>query len=683
MVFRLTCVLAVVAVFEGPARPDEPASSALDGVWGGRCRIDKNDALVYIRLKVQTSGTTALVESPKLGVQRLAAEVQASGEHVELSFPIARDTVRLRCRLRDGVLVGTTAGDGWTGDCALRRRHDLDAAAFAAFRGNYQMSSDRVLYVGGYESVPYRFLTDGDRRCVLMAVGPREFLVDDLRTLRFERDDHGGAVAAIVAEAGQPDVRAPRVRLYTEEPVTFASGEVRLAGTLRVPMTAGPHPAVVFVHGSGPGPREHSARDADRFARSGIASLAFDKRGSGASTGDWRQADFDVLVEDILAAVHHLRGDPRIRADKVGLFGISQAGWIIPLAATRSADVAFIVPVSGAAVMPAEQELWRQRQNLEFLGVPERYIALERQAAAMVYDWQRRHQLGSMPLPDPFTDDALNMFHDAPGVLRAVRQPVLAIFGGKDTLTPTHESAALWANALREGGNTDYSVRLFPNGTHGLEEAGRTGSPLEMLVEPRWVASYFDTVVRWIHHHAGGPAFAAARQVDADPDAVPLQARGMHELSWFGSGAVQPWQLLGSLLVFASAVLTLPAAWLWRRIHRRPVDASARPRTVAWLAAIVGLVNVGVLLTLVYVLQQLVQARPHPVLARLDLIWNLLAAATWVSLALTAWMAYALVVAWRDRRGPRNARIYYSVVLVTALCWVPFAFYWDLVRPAW
>src|SRR5262249_36868760 len=173
----------------------------------------------------------------------------------------------------------------------------------------------------------------------------------------------------------------------------------------------------------------------DLFARRGIASLAFDKRGTGESTGDWRLSDFDALAEDVLAGVDFLRRDGRIRADKVGLWGVSQAGWVMARAAARSAAVAFLVPVPGGAVMPAEQELWRHHRNLEFPRVPERFIEVERKAGAMAYDWQRRHQLGRMPIPNPFADDNLNMFHDAPAVLGRVRQPVLAIFGGLDPLT--------------------------------------------------------------------------------------------------------------------------------------------------------------------------------------------------------------------------------------------------------
>src|SRR5262249_4048650 len=144
--------------------------------------------------------------------------------------------------------------------------------------------------------------------------------------------------AVTVAQPGQKPQRGPRVRLYTEEEVVFASGDVRLAGTLTLPLGPGPHPALVFVHGSGPQRRGAETVEAARFAQHGIASLAFDKRGTGESTGDWQQSDFDDLADDVLAGVRLLRRDRRIRADKVGLWGISQAGWVMALAAARSAD---------------------------------------------------------------------------------------------------------------------------------------------------------------------------------------------------------------------------------------------------------------------------------------------------------------------------------------------------------
>jgi dienelactone hydrolase len=680
---RSSCVLVVLVLLVPPAGANGPADTDPSGLWVGRCQVAGKDVFLRLQLRVEAGGTTGTAFSRLLGIRNAPVSSTRAGP-LDLSFPTPGGTVALSCELREGRLEGTAEHGGATGPCTFVRLQPMDPARFAAFRGDYQLAPDRVVFVcGRYDWGHPMFLVDGDLRVQILPTGPREFLADDLRTIRFEVEKSGAVVAAIVSRPGEEPRRAPRIQPYKEESVTFSSGDVRLAGMLLLPAGPGPHPALVFVHGSGPSTRSQYPDEADRFARHGIAVLAFDKRGGGESTGDWRKADFDELAGDVLAAVGHLRRDRRIRADKIGLWGISQAGWVIPLAASRSQEVAFIVPISGGAVTPAEQELWRQRQNLEFLGVPERFIDLERRAAMLAYDWERLNRLGRMPIPQPFQDDRLNMFHDAPAVLRRVRQPVLAIFGGLDTLTPPRESAAIWADALRGRGDDDYSVRLFPRGSHGLWDGGKTGSPLELFPEMRWVPGYFDTMVKWVHHHSGGPAFPGARQVDVDADDIPIESRGMDHVSWCGSGAVQPWYLLLSLVAFASAVLAAPAGWVCRRWRHGRAAPEDGPRRTQWLAALLGLLNVAIMSAMTYVLYQLVMAVPHPVITRLGLIWNALAVATCLSLVLLVLVCGGCIAAWRHGWWTRAGRVYYTLVALAGLGWVPFVVYWDLALPAW
>src|SRR5262249_11200724 len=321
--------------------------------WVGPCQLDGKDAFVLLRLQRNAGRATGLAYSPPLGMRTPVSDVEVDGNRLALSFQTPEGTVRLTCDIRGDKLEGTAEYRGSKGGCAFRRRQPMDAASFDAFRGDYQLAPDHVVFIGRFNTARYLFLSDGNLRVEIMPVGPREFLADDLRTITFEIDEGGRVAAAIVSESGQKPQRAPRVRLYTEEAVTFSNGDVRLAGTLTVPPGPGPHPAVVFVHGSGPQTRASYAVEVDRLARHGIASLAFDKRGTGESAGDWHLADFDVLAEDVLAGVQLLRRHPRIRPDKVGLLGGSQAGWVIPLAASRCEDIAFIVLFSGGAVMPA------------------------------------------------------------------------------------------------------------------------------------------------------------------------------------------------------------------------------------------------------------------------------------------------------------------------------------------
>ena len=90
------------------------------------------------------------------------------------------------------------------------------------------------------------------------------------------------------------------------------AGDHRLAGTLYLPLSGPPAPAVVFVHGAGPavrGDRYHEL--ARHFARKGVAALIYDKRGCGESTGDWTRAGLPDLAEDALACVRLLAAGRR------------------------------------------------------------------------------------------------------------------------------------------------------------------------------------------------------------------------------------------------------------------------------------------------------------------------------------------------------------------------------------
>jgi hypothetical protein len=84
------------------------------------------------------------------------------------------------------------------------------------------------------------------------------------------------------------------------------NGDVRLSGTLVMPHASGPVPLIVFVHGAGPETRVASLFLADYFAKRGIAAFAYDKRGAGESTGDWKHASFETLAGDVEAVVKFL-----------------------------------------------------------------------------------------------------------------------------------------------------------------------------------------------------------------------------------------------------------------------------------------------------------------------------------------------------------------------------------------
>src|SRR5262249_41731106 len=99
--------------------------------------------------------------------------------------------------------------------------------------------------------------------------------------------------------------------------------------------------------------------------------LAYDKRGVGESTGDFKAVPFMDLADDGLAALAYLKSRKEIDTKRIGVWGLSQGGWLGPLAASRSSDVAFVIAVSGPGVSPGEQMIVYYANELRDEGVPE------------------------------------------------------------------------------------------------------------------------------------------------------------------------------------------------------------------------------------------------------------------------------------------------------------------------
>ena len=142
-----------------------------------------------------------------------------------------------------------------------------------------------------------------------------------------------------------------------ETQFTFTSDGLELRGKLVRPAGRGPFPAVVIVHGSG----RESAVDTYYmpylFAQHGIATLVYDKRGTGGSEGDYTQ-NFHVLARDVVAAVDWLRGQRWIDPAMIHLAGYSQGGWIAPLAATKTKGIRSLLINYGPMVPVTGEDRW-------------------------------------------------------------------------------------------------------------------------------------------------------------------------------------------------------------------------------------------------------------------------------------------------------------------------------------
>ena len=207
------------------------------------------------------------------------------------------------------------------------------------------------------------------------------------------------------------------------EEITFSSNGARLSGTIVFPSSGPIVASVVFVHGSGPQRRDLAL--AERFAAHGIAALVYDKRGVGRSQGTFvgrgafSERNLRLLADDAAAALAVLSAHPRLSRVPAGLVGLSQAGWIVPLAAASSRSAAFVGLWSGCVCRVSEEDIYSQyTSDRDFADPP---------AFDQVVRWRRQRYVWS----NEFGRDT-----DAAEILRRLTIRGLWIYGANDGSIP-------------------------------------------------------------------------------------------------------------------------------------------------------------------------------------------------------------------------------------------------------
>lgn len=305
-------------------------------------------------------------------------------------------------------------------------------------------------------------------------------------------------LAIVLAAAIVLYLRLPWIRTET---VRYRSGDVTLVATLALPRWHnGPYPAAVVVPGSGGYPRWLHWIVAKPLVPHGMAVLMYDKRGVGDSSGtnpqdlvgnpsyrDIGNPDaprgigniaacgrmIDLLAEDALAGVRFLKTRTDIDQHRIGLIGASQAGWIMPLATSKSDDVAFIVNISGPAVS---------------CGIENRYSELTGENPGFP----------DLHLSDDEMDRQLNAYdgpagYDPAPVLAMLRAPTLWLLGANDRSVPTSWSVANLRPLIAAGAPID--LRIYPDADHGLVRGGNGMPGFRML----WAQiDYMSDVRTWL-----------------------------------------------------------------------------------------------------------------------------------------------------------------------------------------
>jgi dienelactone hydrolase len=264
------------------------------------------------------------------------------------------------------------------------------------------------------------------------------------------------AVAFIALTACHHDTTAPA----GDGTVFIKNGAVTIAGTLDLPTGAGPFPVMVFIPGSGTTTRDSDKGALEVALPQGIAVFRYDKRGLGQSTGTFEEvstANSDRVLNDrasdVRAIVDYLSRHPKVRANRIFLWGTSQGAWVAPIVAKQTNKVAFAICVmGGGSPVGTVIEYGRIGQD-QSLSIDE----MTKRAAAFTGPF------GYDPLP----------------TITALTTPVLWIYGGQDRFTPSQLDMPR-INQLKKG---NFTVKLFPDMTHDMVDKGTGVFPPTLFPE--------------------------------------------------------------------------------------------------------------------------------------------------------------------------------------------------------
>ena len=491
------------------------AAAPFDGDWIGGFERPNSQVDVQPHFETTTNGTTGTIDVVDLGdsskndIGKPLDQVELTPSHVHFELADKVNNLSFDGQVTNGVITGVVQ------DSQMKLPFHLDLVAKinpSRYAGIYQVGPGHFISIGNFFSVEpngssslLSFDAQSGQIRLLLPRSTADFVCGPgLKTYPAEAAIHfvTNRLGRVTGLQWKPKnataMVGTRIKALQQEEVSFTNGDVTLSGTLVLPPAKGPHPAIVLVCGSGSQVRGDARFYADFFALNGVAALIYDKRGCGRSTGDLSTFTYDDLAGDALAGLERLKNRPDINPRQTGLWSASEGGWIVPLAASRCADVAFVINGSGPGVTPEAVGVYLIENWIKAAGYSESDI---HEALAL---WQLNSRGGNefeaarnadrnKPWFNAcyiFADDAdvsatrrqwgLMWNYDPVPALRKVHCPVLSIYGELDSHVPPKKSAKIWKTALTKAGNHDVVIKMVPNAEHGVTDP-RNGLPLPVL----------------------------------------------------------------------------------------------------------------------------------------------------------------------------------------------------------
>jgi pimeloyl-ACP methyl ester carboxylesterase len=276
------------------------------------------------------------------------------------------------------------------------------------------------------------------------------------------------------------------------ERLEFISKNDVLVGYLSRPEYLTKFPVIVVLHSASHGHHDNIIynqleKDMNEI---GVAVFTFDRRGTGESGGKFETASFEDLAYDALQAIDVLKKRDDIEISKIGLFGISQGGWIAPIAYSLDRnDISFMVLVSSCGVSPAIQMEYSATTTLKMNGYSENIISVANGLINSNNEYFRRNKTREETQNeiDKFKDEEWfkytyldndlphdvsktkwihEMDFDPLKYFESVNIPIALFYGEFDRWVPIQQSIQVWEEALQSANNDNFKIYQIKESGH-------------------------------------------------------------------------------------------------------------------------------------------------------------------------------------------------------------------------
>lgn len=484
--------------------------SNLTGNWVGQTDLLSSPKFLQVRFSGNDRSYTGSMDVYTANaVRMLVTDVLFKDAIISFRVETPRGDLSFKGKMTDqGSIMGTLTGFGKTGKLHLIKAYQhLKLEQFAGVYKNKQS----IFYVS-YNPLnlldiivtensalqpvlrSFSLIPSGEKQffTTRSAIAPPE---DKDETVSFTTNTTDGAISFLLTQPSGEAIEATKIITeYTETQVKFSNQDIHLGGTLFQAKNA--KKAIVILQGAGPTLRTNWIPNlrARYLAEMGITTLIYDKRGTGDSSGSSKQPTFTELAQDAVAAVRYLKERTDLAIEKVGINGMSESAWIVPIACTLSDDINFAIIGSGGAITNEEAHTYEIEQALRTNKFSEADIQEALAFTKLKWDYAVRNEewgaykkmvdavftkkwfdLAEGPLDnDPKKWDAMRLkpYEDihAASYIKKMKVPLLLLFGNPamDDKVPVTKSKDAWNNLLQSIQYKDFTIKSYDNTGHSI-----------------------------------------------------------------------------------------------------------------------------------------------------------------------------------------------------------------------